>query len=107
MKTRQVRIIQDPDSKRCAHGCSDNCTSTTPLVSSCGKASEYTWGTDGDLLYRARINDLSQCQDKKEHFYLPALQHGTILVKVVGLVLNPVPPFKFYGLENSGRVEMI
>ena len=119
----QVRIITDPDSKRCigtdsGSGCSENCASITPLVSSCSKPSDNIREvpTNGILLYRSSLTDYTttthyrQCRDRKEHFYLPfstPLQHGTILVTLNEALHDQLPPFKFYGLENSGREEMI
>ena len=125
----QVRIITDPDSKRCigsdssqpeysGSGCSEDCTSITPLVSSCSKPSDNSWEvpTNGYLLYRSKLTDYTttthyrQCRDRKEHFYLDfptPVQHGTILVTLNEALHDQLPPFKIYGLENSGREEMI
>ena len=86
-------------------------------MSFCGKPSSDNFEdllTDGDLLHRESIKDYEafypRCQDKTEQLYLPfrtALQHGTILVKGERVPLEGAPTFKFYGIENPGKEEMI
>ena len=112
-RKNQVRIIQDPESKRCSRGCCDD-GSTAPKVSKCSKASESdsTTGIETDgypvSLSTVRAREVYEsCLDKRVNFYPPSprpLDHGQVLVNIFGDI-NGQPPFKIYGPEDSGKVE--
>ena len=120
----QVRKIQDPKSKRSSRGCWDDDRRSNPnlgpqlwaQVSECSKLGPLNiqsgkMHADGYSVAATTVSgsEYTNCPNKKANFYVSNIlfifkrtfDHGQVLVNLFGGIDNP--PFKIYGLEDSGK----